>query len=193
MKKDFKIFIIILFATIIIAGALVFLVGFIFFASDHTYKGIDEIEKGHCIFNADILDNVGNYEDSYYQIHHKNMAIFSSDASVLILKYNSENYESEKKKLEDDYIFLDAPVKEEDGEDYLISENEFAIDDWQFKVCRSDGWTEFEYPKYFRIIGYNEADNSIAYLDFDDSDLDIISESMEEFIDCYFDYDFRTK
>lgn len=193
MKKDFKIFISVLFALIIVVGALALLISFIFFSSSHTYKGVDKIEKGHCIFNDDMLEHVGDYEDVYYQLHHQNMAIFSSDASVLILKYTPENYEREKQRLDNDYIFLNAPVKAEYGDDYLISENEFAIDNWNFKVCRSDGWTEFDYPKHFRILGYNESENSIAYLDFGDSDLDVISESMEEFIDSYFDYDFKNK
>lgn len=192
MKKDIKIISNILMVSILVIGALLLLVSYLIFGSSYTFKGLDEIEKGHCIFSDDFLSYVCEYEDAYYQLHHENIAVFSSDASVLILNFSPENYQNEKDRIEKDYIFLNTPVADESG-DYLISENIFSIDDWNFRVCRSDGWTTFSYPDYFRMVGYNEAENKIAYLDFDDSDLDVINEPMADFISSYFDYDFRNE
>ena len=192
MKRDLKIFSSVLFITIIAAVTIVFIVyfaGTCLLHTSRTYKGIEQIEQGRYIFYSDILERVGDYEDAYYQYYFHNMGIFTSEASTLILEYTPENYALEKQKIEDEYIFQKAPIEDEAFGGVIFEEYEFNIGEWEFICCYSDGWTKFEYVDRFRIVGFNERENSIAYLDFEDNDLDSIDDA-EDFIIQYFNYDF---
>ncbi len=51
--------------------------------------------------------------------------------------------------------FLQKAVQEEDGNDYLIPDNEFNIGDWHFRVIQADEPYEV-YPKYIRMIANND-------------------------------------
>lgn len=155
----------------------------------YTIKGVEKLSPdGRSVIMGDyVFDELGDYNDVYYQKHHRNILIWQSDATVLIADYNSENYEKSKQNIENKYTFLNEPIIDE-FEFVLISQNEFTIGDWEFKVCTSE---DYAYPKYFRMIGFNDKDNSIAYLDFDDIDLDCIDQTMPEFIDYHFNYSFE--
>ncbi len=154
-----------------------------------TEKGDENDYLSSYITEDNILETAGNYENAYFQMHNKKIGPFGSTATLLMLDYNEKNYDVQKKYIYDNYSFLTVPVIDFYGSEYLISENEFEIGDWHFKVC-ADG----SYPKYFRIIGFNEKSKSIVYIDFSDSDLDYLCEEFEPmekcFIDEYVGYDF---
>lgn len=130
------------------------------------------------------LDYTVDYEDVYYQIHVSD-DLFYDAGSVMIFDYTDENYNKEVKFIEENMQFLNKPVYDDYG--CVLPEAEFSISDWDFKVCSDD---DYAYPKYFRIMGFNENQKQVAFLDFDGADLDVAGDTMTEFIDDYFDYDF---
>jgi len=93
--------------------------------------------------------------------------------------------------INNNYNFLTEPVSY--GYEYWISENEFDVGDWHFKVC--EDYDCYSYPGFFRTIGFNEKSKSIVYIDFEAPDLDYLCrtyEPMEKcFIDEYVGYDFK--
>ena len=98
--------------------------------------------------------------------------------------------------MDDDYAFLKKEVKSKfDETKYYITENEFLINSYKFRVIDDTQSSNIEYPKSFGIIGTSDDKNSIAYLYFYDFDLDYIGKedkdfSMANFVKEYFKYDF---
>ena len=125
------------------------------------------------------LNTLPKHENIYYQYRDKRLFPFSGPGSLLlVVTYDSEIYEVEKKKLES-LTFLSQPIG--DDKDYQIPETEFSIKSFTFKVLGDNGnEKKFEYPMYFAMIATSDEKNSIAYLSFGDSDLDYISETNEE-------------
>ncbi len=148
-----------------------------------TEKGDENDYLSDYITEDNILETAGNYENVYFQMHDKKIGPFLSTATLLMLDYTSENYYKQIEFINNNYSFLDAP------KGCFLSENEYDIDDWHFKVC-ADGW----YPSCFRTIGFNEKCHSIVYIDFSDSDLDYLCEKFEPMEECFIDeyvgYDF---
>lgn len=142
------------------------------------------------------LDDLPEYEDIEYISNHKSMIIFDSDSIALIVKYNEDTYETEKRKLEDKYTFLNRKVESEfDKTKYFIPENEFSINSYNFRVIDESQSSNIEFPKSFGIIGTSDEKNSIAYLYFYDKDLDLIDTEggdspMADFVKEYFKYNF---
>lgn len=140
------------------------------------------------------LDDLLVYKDIYYQYRHKRMLIFSADTMLLVVTYDEATYQAEKSKL-NDFDYLQEPSVYKDrrtGKDtYLLPEPEFSINSFNFKVLnRTNG---FEFPKYIGIIATSDEKNSIAYLYYDDVDMDYISEDeaegvMAKFVKEYFRY-----
>ncbi|WP_430832772.1 hypothetical protein [Clostridium butyricum] len=142
------------------------------------------------------LESLLEYEDIKYVSTHRSMVLFESDSIALIVSYDDDTYENEKSKLDDDYVFLKQEVKSKfDETKYYITENEFSINSYKFRVIDDTQSSNIEYPKSFGIIGTSDEKNSIAYLYFYDFDLDYIGKedkdsSMANFVKEYFKYDF---
>ena len=114
----------------------------------------------------------GEYESiSNYKYH--SMAIFSQKSYTNILKYNEDNFDTEKSKIENSYTFYNTPIENEEAEPV------FSYEGFDFKVEISD-W----YPKEMNLVGINEATNEIAFITFYDYDLDTIDD-YKEFLDYY--------
>ncbi len=183
MKNKSKVIKIII-AAVVTVG-IVLSVKYFFTAGEYTIKCTPAGET--LIMGDNLFDNIGEYEEISYRLHHKNMWIFSSDATALKISYTADNYSKEKEKINSEYTFLPAPDYNE-YEDSLITQNAFFMNDWEIKVTQ---FGDYEYPKLFRMIGFNDNKNEIVYLDFRDGDLDCISTSMQEFIDDYFGSSFK--
>ncbi|MDU4752714.1 MAG: hypothetical protein E6X86_17035 [Clostridium butyricum] len=142
------------------------------------------------------LESLLEYEDIKYVSTHRSMVLFEFDSIALIVSYDDDTYENEKSKLDDDYVFLKQEVKSKfDETKYYITENEFSINSYKFRVIDDTQSSNIEYPKSFGIIGTSDEKNSIAYLYFYDFDLDYIGKedkdsSMANFVKEYFKYDF---
>jgi len=142
------------------------------------------------------LDDLPKYEDIKYRYTHKSLLIFESDSVALIVKYDDNTFESEKKKIDEQYTFLDKKIKSSfDESKYYIPEYEFSLKSYDFRVVDENDTSNTEFPKSFGMIGVSEDKKSIAYLYFYDSDLDYIGDEDEEnpmanFIREYFKYKF---
>ena len=142
------------------------------------------------------LESLPEYEDIKYVSTHRSMVLFESDSIALIVNYDNDTYENEKNKLDDDYVFLKKEVKSKfDETKYYITENEFSINSYKFRVIDDTQSSNIEYPKSVGLIGTSDEKNSIAYLYFYDFDLDYIGKedkdsSMANFVKENFKYDF---
>jgi len=142
------------------------------------------------------LDSLPDYQSLDYKYNHKSMVIFESEALVLVVKYDDETFESEKRKLDEKYIFLNHIIdRDNHANEYIIPEYKFSINSFNFRVIEGNGSDNTFFPKRFGMVGISDESNSIAYLYFYDSDLDIIKGSNDEknmsgFVKDYFKYDF---
>ncbi len=150
-----------------------------FFGPTVEFRSFDNAEKINEYYNKNDslnddfdFEKYGEYESiSNYKYH--SMAIFSQEAYTTILKYNKDEFEAEKSKIESNYKFYSTPIENEEAEPI------FSYEGFDFRVEISN-W----YPKEMNLVGINEATNEIAFITFYDYDLDTIDD-YEEFLDYY--------
>lgn len=168
--------------TTIVASSSVLLVAFtwlILGTASWTIRGDENDYLSSYITEDNILDTAGDYEDAYFQEHNKKEGPFGETARLLKLDYSSENYYKQVDFINSNYNFLDEPKGS------LLSQNEFDIGDWHFKVC--EDYDYYGYPDFFRTIGFNEKSKSIVYIDFEAPDLDYLCETYEPMEECLID------
>lgn len=132
-------------------------------------KNIDEYAKKF----MPPLEELPKYENIHYQHDNIKYAIFESDSMTLDVEYDEETYKKEKEKLDDNYEFLEDKVPTFDG-GYLIPENEFSVNSYEFRVVEDNSENGESYPKSFGMLGTSDEKNSIVYLYFFDFDIDYI-------------------
>lgn len=142
------------------------------------------------------LEDLPEYEDIEYKYTRMSLLIFESNSVALIVSYDDNTFESEKKKLDEQYTFLDKKIKSDFNESkYYIPEYEFSVESYDFRVIDEKSTSNTEFPKSFGMIGISEEKKSIAYLYFYDGDQDYIGEEdeknpMANFVKRYFKYNF---
>lgn len=141
------------------------------------------------------IEDLPEYQNISYKYNHFSLVLFETEGITLIVKYDEETYEDEKKKLAEKYEFLDHKVFSIfDQSKYYIPEYEFSINNYIFKVADSSENYQAAYPKSFGMIGISDEEKSIAYLYFLDLDLDYIDNDNETpmavFVKKNFKYDF---
>ena len=142
------------------------------------------------------LEDLPEYEKIEYKDTYKSILFFESHSVALIVEYDDNTFESEKKKLDEKYTFLNEKIKSDfDKNKYYIPEYEFSIESYTFRVVDKNNTSNTKFPKSFGMVGISEEKKSIAYLYFYDEDLDYIGEENEEnpmvnFLNKYFKYKF---
>lgn len=142
------------------------------------------------------LEDLPEYENIEYKYTNKSILFFESHSVALIVEYNDNTFESEKKKLDEQYTFLNEKIKSDfDKNKYYIPEYEFSIESYTFRVIDKNNTSNTKFPKSFGMVGISEEKKRIAYLYFYDEDLDYIGEENEEnpmanFLKEYFKYKF---
>lgn len=141
------------------------------------------------------IKDLPEYQNISFKYNHFSLILLGTGGITLVVKYNEETFENEKKKLAEKYKYLDHKVLSNfDRSKYYIPEYEFSINNYIFKVVDSSENYQAEYPKSFGMIGISEEEKSIAYLYFLDLDLDYIEEDNENpmavFVKKNFKYDF---
>lgn len=150
-----------------------------FFCPTVEFRSFDNAEEINNFYNENNrydddfdFEKYGEYESiSNYKYH--SMAIFSQEAYTTILKYNEDNFDAEKSNIENSYKFYTTPIENEEAEPV------FSYEGFDFRTEISD-W----YPKEMHLVGINEETHEIAYVSFQDYDLDSISD-YNEFLDYY--------
>lgn len=155
---------------------------FVFICGSYTRMSLDIYEE-LCIEQEILpeLNELGEYSDVKFRHFHQNMAVFSCDSYTLKVIYDDKNYELQKNLLDSTYMFQSDPI--EDSENEYI-EHCFTYDGYDFRFLSLRNYSQLDYPKKICLIGTNDEKNTIAYLYFEDTDLDSIG-SYEDFMEDY--------
>ena len=133
--------------------------------------------------------------DAVFTYYHMDYIIFQSDAYTLIVHYDPEryDYDAERKRVEEKYVFRTTAVYYGVGPHTL--DPAFELDGFSFHLLDEEYYTHdsnpmllpeirMEVPKYMYFVGFNDEEKKIAYIYFEDFDLDVI-DSFEEFLPEY--------
>lgn len=184
MKKSTKIIFSVL--GVILALAVICMSVFIYFiAGSYTSRRIS-IYKDLCteLELLPELNELGDYSNVKFRKFHQNYVWFSSDSYTLKVIYDDENYELQKKQLDSNYMFQKDSF---DNTDEQNIESSFSYKGYDFRFL-SDDYLEFEFPKKLYLIGINDDENTIAYIYFNDNDLDCL-DTTEQFMSKYVNFE----
>lgn len=123
------------------------------------------------------LSEISKPEKLQYYHYEGSGFVFSWESKTLICKYSADEYLQQKASLDEKYIFM---LDDRTNHQELVTN----IDGYSFRVL-SSGEYEMDYPKEVVLIATNDETKEIAYLSYDDQDIDYI-DSLDEFIldDC---------
>lgn len=171
-KRNFLIALLIV--VILIATAIIFVVkpmfGSVVSTNLKTYEKI--ADRNGLLPN---VSELGNNEGTKFRHFHKSVILFSSDAYILRVQYNDEDYMEHKSELELKYQYQLEPVEES------TITTRFSIDTFDFRVVSFDNF-ELVYPNKILFVGMSDEKREIAYIYYEDMDLDHIDTSFEEFV-----------
>ena len=205
MKKGIKRVLIVL--SILLATGVIFH----FAVIDVTYYGNIAIKKFYYLYPTDddvmsnkeeLLKELGDYDKYKLNMRIRNLLWFTSYGLTLVGEYSEEKYNEQKEFIYANYKFAtknDKNIFKYDLDNLCAFE--FDINKWHFKLLKksAEGKEDnYDYyiPEDFRIIGFNDEDNKIAYLTFIDSDMDVFGDynneaDLQEFVNYYFRYNFK--
>ena len=126
------------------------------------------------------IEDLGEYKDIKFKYYRKNMLMFFSDAYIIRVSYNAENYEKEKDKFLQNYVFETETLYDDGG---YGKEPSFEMDTFGFKVISSSNYELLPYPHDIIFIGFSDEKNEIAIVHYYDFDLDYIDSSFPEFLE----------
>lgn len=193
MKKTFKIiltfFVILIVLIIVLAGVFTYI-----YTRPVTLTGLEYAKEYTNDFQDYVCykeDEFGDYNQIEYQVRDQK-GLFRNVGSMYRVSYSKEKY-NEQIKVINNLDYLDAPVKDDTGDYYLMPAEKVEYNGWTIRVINAD--ENSVYPKNFKMIGTNDNTNTILYMCFTDNDLDIIGENegeqqLQEFIEEHFDFHF---
>lgn len=142
------------------------------------YNGTEEVElynevfketdtRYEARFKTEVeFDRYGNYKDinHYYYLC---TGIFQEACNTTIVEYTDEEFENEVKRLNSENTFYEKAVLPEDPVPV------FTFEGFDFRLKKPQNEDDYDYyPKCMNFIGVNNATNEIAYVHFEDGDLD---------------------
>jgi hypothetical protein len=145
---------------------------------DYSKYGAEEYDRG--VEKDSVMPRTNQFTDSeeiFTKHFHWDALVFLSDTYILIAKFNEDNYNSRKEALLSSGGFETEPIKEPDYGDIATS---FELDGFNFGYLLLS-----EYPKKMYFIGYKDETRQIAYVWFDDPDLDSIETEFDQFLREY--------
>lgn len=168
-------------SSVILLLTLTIFIFFSLFGNTVEFKAFENAEEISDYYSDFDFEKFGEYESiSNYKYYHS-VNLFQQEAYTTILKYSEDNFEAEKNNIEDSRKFYSTPIENEEAEPV------FSYEGFDFRTEISD-W----YPKEMNLVGINEETHEIAYVSFQDYDLDSISD-YEEFLDYYCGWRYITK
>lgn len=180
-KKTLKIF---LYAIAILILATIIFIGWSLFGSitKNNIKYYNELTEKNVLMPP--ISNIGDYEDLRFQYYHKNMLFFESDSYSLVAKYDANTYLEQKDILDEKYVFQEKNLPDMKDVD---KKPMFSIGTFNFRLLCLDTYKDEDliYPKKMVFIGTSDNDYEIAYIYFQDLDLDYIDTSFENFLKEY--------
>ncbi len=125
------------------------------------------------------VDEMGKYTDLKVKYQHKDYFIFQSDTYILNATYSKEIFNKQKEAIINNYSFQQTVI--DYGEQTIEKDTHFTFDGFQFQMLSLKEYNLY-YPKRIVFVGVSEKNNEIAFVFFDDIDLDYISDSFQEFL-----------
>ncbi len=127
------------------------------------------------------IDELGKYNNMEFKYYRQNMLMFFSNAYILKVSYDAENYQKEKEDFLKNYVYETENLNDYGG---YGSSNEpnFEMDTYSFKVLSSNEYGLQSYPHHIVFIGTSDEKYEIAIVCYFNSDLDYINSSFPEFI-----------
>lgn len=150
--------------------------GYVVFES---YNGIEQVERyneqfggyysvrSEDIHKIDVpIESYGEFEDiSHY--YYLCTGIFQDACNTTIVEYTDEEFENEVKRLNSENTFYEKAVLPEDPVPV------FTFEGFDFRLKKPQNEDDYDYyPKCMNFIGVNNATNEIAYVHFENWDLD---------------------
>lgn len=125
------------------------------------------------------VEEMGEYSDLKSKYQHRDYFIFQSDAYILRATYSKDIFDRQKNSILNNYSFQETVV--DYGEETIEKEANFEFDCFKFQMLSLEEYNLY-YPKQIVSVGISKKNNEIAFVFFDDIDLDYISDSFEEFL-----------
>lgn len=124
------------------------------------------------------VSNMGSYEDLEFKHLHKDILTFKSDAYILIASYDKEEtFNYQKQHLTEGLVFQDV-VKDYGDKERMAS---FEFDGFEFQMLSLEEY-ELSYPERISFVGISEEKNKLAFIYFEDAELDYIDEEFSNFL-----------
>lgn len=125
------------------------------------------------------VEEMGEYSDLKSKYQHRDYFIFQSDAYILRATYSKEIFDRQKDSIINSYSFQETVV--DYGEETIEKETNFEIDGFEFQMLSLKEYN-LHYPEQIVFVGISKKNNEIAFVSFNDIDLDYIDNSFEEFL-----------
>ncbi len=177
MKKWHKFPLLILAVTLVLGGC--YYLNFGTFTSHSISRYEELLDNVPCLPALGELGTVDGYD---YVYRDKRMFIFYCESHMLTVQYDSENYDSEKARLDETYAFESEMLGNQFSEEQL--EPWFLLDGYSFRVLSMSHYDMEMFPHEFVLIGTNDTKHEIVYLYTYDPDLDSLS-SFPEYLNEY--------
>ncbi len=177
MKKAIKIILIVILVIAIIAGGIFIwdLFGFHISTKAKYYEEI-AVEDDY----LPTVNSLPEHKSVEYKYFQKNMLIYVSQSYTMIIEYDEETYKVQKEIAHLPFENIDKWTTYDGKENHVTTNTSpIELDGFSFKM-----FSEY-YPKEIYFIGTNDETNQIAYIYFEDIDLDEITEPYSLFIDMY--------
>ena len=141
----------------------------------------DELEQLDT-YDLPSSSEIGDFEKIACKYYYQRQYIFVSEAYTLKAAYLEDEFEKQKKLIDEKYTFLSTvTIRDDNGETSTEKPATFVHDGFKFRMIEAV-WKGYRmYPKVMIFIGTSDTTNEIAYVLFMDSDLDYVPGSLEEF------------
>lgn len=123
------------------------------------------------------LTELESYIDYRFNFTVRRYGLFRSHSAILVVRYSDEGYTEEKMKLSQKYTYLSEKIW---GGGVVCDHSPvFSMDNFGFHAIEV---APDNYPKTMFFIGASDERKEIAYIYFQDRDLDYISPSLQVFL-----------
>ncbi len=184
IKTKYKKVILITIATI--CAIIVFITfGFMFrlFAvrekSSHDINEYNELLKVYTYLPS--VDEMGEYSDLKFTHLNRYSFIFNADTYTVRVKYENEEFLRQKDFIQNNYSFQQTITNNGGINTTELSAN-FEMDSFNFRILSVDEYN-LDHPSNLVFIGASASTNEIVYIVFNDSDLDYIEGTLQEFLE----------
>ncbi|MGN1444546.1 MAG: hypothetical protein ACI4XE_11935 [Acutalibacteraceae bacterium] len=179
-KKRTKIFLIILAVLLVIALAFLITAYLTFRSEVETSTDINDYiaytskESDEDPVVMPKLETLGNMTDTDFLYRYKTNVIYDLTVYRLTVSYDEEDYEKEKALLDSRYAYYDSPISETEAKDHALAVD-FEYRGYSFRTVRDDSAAALFYPRQMFFVGTNDKKKTIAYIYYEDSELDYLT------------------